>query len=1497
MKPPIRWLIGIWAIAPWYTAPTSTSAAVVPSSAGPAVAIVALGQSGSDPSTDAATRREVEQLLRRARAAMREGEFDVADSLLAEAEEANVSFGVFHLGDTPKKLRRDLERQRGRGTSPTLPSQRFSSPFAKKSPDADAAAAENPFGSREPAVPISMSDAKQKAHQFLLSGRRALAEGNVPAAEHWARKAAELDAPFGPNEDSPERLAADIREAGGSVEWPQSEGRADSPFATTDARTPEEAERSQYDPLPVRAAQPQRGVDSAFERHVISAPPESDEMGRNLLSGSPTAAPPRGPAASNTEPASDAAASDAMLTTLLLAARQAVAHGDLARAAQLTARAAAIPANYGPQDDSPERLSLLIGQVEAASRAASSDDPVRKRQYAELLFAQARILAAYRDYRTADLLVNQIEQLDVELGRLAAPLDHLRHELTAALAAAPHEAEVGTDATSPAPPATGAEGRGLAETLALLVRAREALAAGRIDEAEQFARQAHGLGVPDTRFEREDDRPGLVMLDIQRARAAATDVAAAGGPTATSGANARAVYDPRSDAGETRPAQVELRLGSERSAPIEAAATDDAAGSDELPFPPAPAPTGSAAAADLDSDAAQAKMLLERGRQALDSGDANTAMLYLRQAQSLAAQLDDADRRQLAALLSRVQASIPTAESTPAAAPTNVPAASALESFTAEQQAAHGQLISEIATRQRSARELQEKDPKAALSLLLEARQLVEAAALDAGSRQQLLGRVDRSIAEVERYIDQNRALIELDERNRAVYEQVQRDRQMRVEVDERLAVLIDEYNRLMDEQRFAEAELKVKMAEELAPNHPVVQQVKLQNKFVRRLMRDQEIRSQKEDGYVRVMQSVDEASTPFDDSNPHVFPEKWGDLTKRRRSLAGQEGVPRSPKELEIHQKLKTEVQINFQDAPLSQVLDQLAQLADINLVVDWLVLAEEGVMSDTPVRIPLSQPITLKSALNLILEPLRLSYVIKDEVLKVTSERIREGSIVTVTYNVADLVTPIPHFVPDGEMGLAGLINNAYRGLGYGHIGGGMGAGFGPGAVLANVDSGSGRRPLNPAVMAQMGSGPAPGMGGGGTPVGFGPGGLGGGAAADFDSLIDLIKTTISPQSWDDVGGAGAIEPFPTNLSLVISNTEEVHDRIVDLLAQLRRLQDLQVTIEVRFISLNDNFFERIGVDFDFDIDDNIDRPFQVFGKPLDGQKDASTNRDLRDRDHGPSVTVGQSAPGVFSQDLDIPFRQDSFALAVPQFGGFDAAAGASLGFAILSDLEAFFFINAAQGDRRTNVLQAPKVTLFNGQQAFVSDSSFTPFVISVIPVVADFAAALQPVIVVLSEGTFLTVQATVSNDRRFVRLTVVPYFSQITDRDRTFTFTGSTTSRTSNSSEGPEDDTTSRDNEQNVTTSGTTVQLPTLAQFTVTTTVSVPDGGTVLLGGIKRLNEGRNEFGVPILNKVPYINRLFKNVGIGRETQSLMMMVTPRIIIQEEEEALLGITPEAP
>ncbi|MBM4020773.1 MAG: type II and III secretion system protein [Planctomycetes bacterium] len=276
--------------------------------------------------------------------------------------------------------------------------------------------------------------------------------------------------------------------------------------------------------------------------------------------------------------------------------------------------------------------------------------------------------------------------------------------------------------------------------------------------------------------------------------------------------------------------------------------------------------------------------------------------------------------------------------------------------------------------------------------------------------------------------------------------------------------------------------------------------------------------------------------------------------------------------------------------------------------------------------------------------------------------------------------------------------------------------------------------------------------------------------------------------------------------------------------------------------------------------------------------------------------------------SSYFSIPFRQNSFASATPpQFPGLPdpATSAANFGFAILSDIEAYFLIQAAQGNTRSNVMQAPKVTLFNGQQAFVSDTRQRPFVTAVTPVVGDFAAAQQPVITVLNEGTAVNVQAVVSNDRRFVRLTLVPFFSQI-GKVEVFQFEGSrsTKSKSSDEKSGADLDvpgveelagvtgSQAANRELEVQSNGTTIQLPEFIFTTVTTTVSVPDGGTVLLGGIKRLREGRNEYGVPILSKIPYINRLFKNVGLGRTTDSLMLMVTPRIIIQEEEEErLLG------
>jgi general secretion pathway protein D len=541
-----------------------------------------------------------------------------------------------------------------------------------------------------------------------------------------------------------------------------------------------------------------------------------------------------------------------------------------------------------------------------------------------------------------------------------------------------------------------------------------------------------------------------------------------------------------------------------------------------------------------------------------------------------------------------------------------------------------------------------------------------------------------------------------------------------------------------------------------------------------------------------------------------------------------------------------------------------------------------------ERPISKSFGSPISLESVLKLVAADAGLVFVCEDEVIKIVSPEYRKANTFQKHYYVGDLVAPIPDMMAPTYMSFMSP-GNAVNTVGGSVV---PGATFTPDQNPLTLSVPQQGGAINQAALAQQlpGSpfaGPLGGLpvvyGGGrgpqsGTPMynQIAPQLLGGITQQDFDDLIQLIQETIEPPSWDDENAS--IRPFVSTLSLVVRQTQDVHDQIEDLLRQLRDLNDVQIVIEVRFITLQDNFFERIGVDFDFNIEDNA---------PL------TPGTNIPDRVGGTTV-IGQVGSQVFPSNFDVGLTQDSFTSAIPQFGGFDAATAANFGFAILSDIEVFFLLQASQGDTRSNVLQAPTVTVTNGQVATVNDNALRPFVTSVIPVVGDFAAAQQPIITILPEGSSLNVRATASNDRRFVTLTLVPMFSQITDVS-TFTFEGrrvvdqfgSTDDNTGGNGNGNGNGNGGGDSADDVIIDGTTVQLPTLAFTSVQTTVNVPDGGTILLGGIKRLSEGRNERGVPFLSKLPYINRLFKNVGIGRDTSSLMMMVTPRVIIQQEEE----------
>ncbi len=88
------------------------------------------------------------------------------------------------------------------------------------------------------------------------------------------------------------------------------------------------------------------------------------------------------------------------------------------------------------------------------------------------------------------------------------------------------------------------------------------------------------------------------------------------------------------------------------------------------------------------------------------------------------------------------------------------------------------------------------------------------------------------------------------------------------------------------------------------------------------------------------------------------------------------------------------------------------------------------------------------------------------------------------------------------------------------------------------------------------------------------------------------------------------------------------------------------------------------------------------------------------------------------------------------------------------------------------------------------------------------------------------------------------------------------------------------------------GQTVQQPVFQSFSTGTTVTVPDGGSGLLGGVSSARYGSSSRGTPILGKLPGVGRLFNNRAIGNEFTTSRNYVRAQIIdLNEWDQAVLS------
>jgi Flp pilus assembly secretin CpaC len=371
----------------------------------------------------------------------------------------------------------------------------------------------------------------------------------------------------------------------------------------------------------------------------------------------------------------------------------------------------------------------------------------------------------------------------------------------------------------------------------------------------------------------------------------------------------------------------------------------------------------------------------------------------------------------------------------------------------------------------------------------------------------------------------------------------------------------------------------------------------------------------------------------------------------------------------------------------------------------------------------------------------------------------------------------------------------------------------------------------------------------------------------------LMDLIVHTVAPASWSARGGPALMEYYPLGMALVVRQTPAAHDEIEHLLAALRRLQDLEVAIEVRLLSVSDGFMERIGKDFSI----NLIKEKTKQDSPL---------------------MTGLTPAGNLTPDLNIPVGRPCFPTPVPACGSSPCKAGAdsppakvtiprdvqvSAEATFLNDIQAAQFMEAIQGDQRSNVLQAPKLTLADGQTATLRLTDLQNFVTGIEWLRVGEQVVPCPRKESVETGLRLSVLPVVSADRRFVRLNLK---ADVTDLDSGMIPVFPVTAPVPTAEEG------GAPGQPAMATQF--IQQPKVTTLGLEKTLSIPDGGTVLLGGWKRLREARNEFGPPVLSRIPYVNRLFKNVGYGREAETVLMMVTPRIIVHDEEKPIRACLP---
>ncbi len=266
----------------------------------------------------------------------------------------------------------------------------------------------------------------------------------------------------------------------------------------------------------------------------------------------------------------------------------------------------------------------------------------------------------------------------------------------------------------------------------------------------------------------------------------------------------------------------------------------------------------------------------------------------------------------------------------------------------------------------------------------------------------------------------------------------------------------------------------------------------------------------------------------------------------------------------------------------------------------------------------------------------------------------------------------------------------------------------------------------------------------------------------------VITLIQDMVDSSTWIENGGTlGTITEAEGQLS--VTHTVNTQAKVLHLLKLLREGRSVQVTTEIRFLSMN---------------------------------------------------------PELLAKIPKSPDQKEVW---------------------YLDDKQLVVIYDAVKADKVITMITAPRVTTFDGQSASVSVERPTHYVADVVPATQPNAEQkLNPVIDQYNSGIKLDLRATASSDRKSVILSINSSLSRLLSLN------------SSQSSDG-----------------NLAIQSVTSNTQKIDLTVEVPNGKTVVLGGLQSPVGIDKATGAPVLT----------DRSVETKQQAFYLLVKPHIIIQRE------------